>query len=414
MKTWITYLTALLMGLATALLLGDSPAVSPVLSVLSKISIDIGILLFIPMLFITFSSGIASLRKDRLTCKAAGNTILWSIVTAVILPVIAAILIRLFPVPFPVSSSAGMAPFADGFPLAVISGAASSMLTGNFFYVLASTTSFLLPVIVLAWIFGLALKPNADVIKPAYVTMNSLSEVFYRIARTYTVFGSLLVYCTSSSFFTRIYQEKTVFVSFSFTGVFVIITFALGLVVLPLIYLAFTRGKRNPYRDIIYSLAPMIAGLTSGSAVFAAPMIESTARHNLGVQKRVSSTAVPVLIIIGKAGSAAIATLSVISLIYVVTGSVPSLGVCLIVALASAAASYVSSAAAGFESVFITLCVLKMTGITLYGGEMTLIGLLPLLSGLGTAIDTEIALLGAGCAGVSLETDINPIYKDIV
>lgn len=414
MKTWITYLTALLMGLATALLLGDSPAVAPVLSFLSELSIDIGIIIFLPMLFITFASGTASLRKDHLTGKAALNTILWSIATTVILPIIAAILIKIFPMPFPISSTAGMEPLSAGFPLAVLSGSASAALSGTFFYVLASSTSFLLPVIILAWIFGLSLKPSADVIKPAYVTMNSFSEAFYRIARTYTVFGYVLIFCTSAQFFAKLYQEKTVLVAPSFTWEFAIITFALAMVILPLIYLLFTRGKKNPYKNIIFSHAPLLAGLTSGSVVFAAPMVESVARHNIGIQKRVSSTAVPALLIIGKGGSAAIATLSVIALIHTATGAVPAFGICLLVALLSALISYVSSTAAGFESIFIAICVLRMAGINLYGGEMTLLGVLPLLSGLGAVLDTEIALLGASAAGVAIETDVNPDYKDIV
>lgn len=414
MKTWITYLTALLMGFATALLFGDSSVAASVLSVLSEIAIDIGIVLFIPILFITFASGIASLRRDAFTTKVVGNTVLWSIVTAILLPIIAAFIITIFPVNFPVSSTAGMESFADGLPMAVLSGSASAQLTGNIFCVLASSVTFLIPVIVLAWIFGVSLKPNADVVKGAYGTMNSFAEAMYRISRAFTIFGYILVYFTSSEFFLSIYQEKTIFAAPRFTAVFVLITVALTLVALPLIYLVFTQGKRNPYRDIIRSLAPMIAALTSRSAVFSAPMVESTARNNLGMQKRVVSTSVPLLLILGKAGSASIATISVLALITAATGAAPSMSVGLIVALAAAAASYASSAAVGFESVFIALCVLKMTGISLYGGEMTLIGLLPLLSGLGNVIDAEIALLGAGSAGVKIDTDVNPVYKDIV
>lgn len=402
------------MGLATTLLFGDSTMISTVLYTLSSISLNIGMLVFLPMIVICLAAGTASLRKDKLTPSVILPSLLWTVATAIILPVVAVLLLSAFPVVFPVSSTAGGQGFSSSFVSSVLASGRASLMTGNIFYTLATTSSFLLPVIIIAWILGYALKPNADVIKPAYTVMNSFSEVMYRIARAYSVLGYILVYCTSAYFFTSLYQEKTIFAAPTFLVTYILIVLALAVIVLPLLFVAFTKGKRNPYKVLFRSIAPAVAGLTSGSFLFASPVMISCSRHSLGVQKRVASTTIPLFSIIGKAGSAAVASLSAISLVYAVTGTVPTVGQSIVIALCCGVASFTASVASGFESIFITLCAFRLTGISLYGAEATLIGLMPLISGLGAIIDVEAAMLGTAAAGNLIETDINAPYKDII
>lgn len=414
MKIWITYLAAMFMGLATTLLFGDSTMISTILYTLSSISLNIGMLVFLPMIVICLAAGTASLRKDGLTPSVILPSVLWAIVTAIVLPVLAALLLTAFPVAFPVSSTAGGQGFSSSFISSVFASGTSALMTGNVFYTLATTSSFILPVIIIAWVLGYALKPNADVIKPAYTVMNSFSEVMHRIARAYSVFGYILVYCTSAYFFTELYQEKTVFAAPTFLLTYILIVLALTVVVLPLLFVIFTKGKKNPYKVLFRSIAPAVAGLTSGNFLFASPIMISSSRHSLGVQKRVASTTIPLFTIIGKSGSASIAALSALSLVYAVTGTVPTIAQAVVIALCAGLAAFASSFAAGFESIFIILCIFRLTGISLYGAEATLIGLMPLITGLGTLIDTEAAMLGTAAAGNLIETDINAPYKDTI
>lgn len=414
MKTWITYLAALFMGLATTLLFGDSAVINSVFYNLSSISLNIGILLFLPMIVICLSSGLASLRKDGLTASITAGSILWVIVTAIILPVAAVLIQSVFPVVFPVSSSAGGQGIASSFITSVFSSGAASLMTGNVYYTLATTSTFILPVVIISWILGYALKPNADVIKPAYAVMNSFSEVLHRISRAYTVFGYILVYCTSTYFFTNLYQEKTVLAAPLFALTYILIVLGLILVVLPLLFLIATKGKVNPYKVIFRSIAPAVAGLTSTNILFTAPIMISSARHNLGTQKRIASTAIPFFTIFSKAGSSTLAALSAVSLIYAVTGTLPTVSQSVIIALAAGAAGLTASLATGFETIFIILCTFRLTGISLYGAEAALIALLPFIGGLGTLLDTEVAMLGTAVCSNMAKTNINPPYKDIL
>ena len=181
MKTWITYLASILLGLATTLLLGDSIYISSLISTLSQIVMNVGLLLFIPLVLVGFSSGVASLRKDNLGSNNLKGIVLWSVVTALILPICATLLFTLYPVAFPVTSTAGQESFSDSLLVSMFSSAGNQLLSGNPFYTLATASSFILPVVIISWILGYALKPNADVIKPAYSIVNSFSEVMFRL-----------------------------------------------------------------------------------------------------------------------------------------------------------------------------------------------------------------------------------------
>ncbi len=414
MKTWITYLAALFLGFATTLLFADSVVVYSVLFTLTGIALKIGTLLFLPMILVALASGVASLRKDQLGRKVLSSGIAWSVVTAVVLPVAAALLIRAANIGFPVSSTAGSSGSFSAILPTALTEAAGELLTGNIFYTIVRSTEFLLPVIIFSWILGYALKPNADVIKPAYITMNSFSEVLFRISRTYTVFGYILVYCSSAFFFTQLYQEKTIFASPRFLIAYVLICCALSLVVLPLLFLVFTKFKRNPWQVLFRSITPTIAALTTGSYIFSAPMMVSSARHNIGVQKRVAATAVPLFNVIGRAGSAAIAAMSAITLTAAVTGSMIGMKEAIILALCCSLASFASSVAGGVEVIFIIAAAFSLTNINLYGAEMTVVGLLPLITGLGCLIDIQVGMLGSLICGRRIETDIVPPYKDLI
>ncbi len=414
MKTWITYLAALFMGLATTLLFGDSVYISSVLSTLSGLVGSIGVLLFIPLVLIGFSAGVASLRKDGLGGKNLAGIISWSVVTAVLLPVISALLFTLHPVSFPVSSTAGYEAFPESFITSVFTSAGRELLMSNVYYTLATSTGFILPVVIIAWILGYALKPNADVIKPAYMTINSFSEVMFRLSRTYTVFSYIIVYIASAQFFTGLYQEKTVFVAPEFLIVFLSVTAILSLIVLPILYAVFTKGKRNPYKDTFRSISAMTAGLTTSNILTVAPIAEATGRHGNGVQKRVSATAVPLFTMIGRGGTASITALSALALITAVTGNAPDIRTALIIASFSALASFTTSIATGFEVMFTLLIVFRMSGISLYGAEMTVLGILPLVNGLAIMLDAQIMMLGSVVASRFIRTDVKPPYKDIL
>lgn len=413
MKTWITYIAALLMGLATALLIEDSAEALNIASTVSSFMINLCICIAVPVIFITFSSGIASLGRDKLGKRAFLATVLWAIVTTLVMALIGALLSLALPVSFPITSSAGNPQgILTNHVSYLISNGLNLLYPRNALWSVISATNFILPVIIVAWIFGLALHPSSDIIRPAYTTMNSFSEVMYRISRTCAVYGFFLVYVTSTYSFMALYQEKTIFVAPRFFAMLLIGTASIILIIIPFLYALFTGFKKNPYRILFRSLSVAIAAFASNNIISIIPMAEGTSRQNIGVQKRVASVSIPLLAVIGKGGSAFISTASLISLFIATTGTIPSLSVMLIAAAAIAAVSFISSIAVGTESIFITVAALGFLGINLYGAENAMIALLPLIGGLGVMIDSLIVTIGSNVAANFIDTEMEVPYKD--
>ena len=184
------------------------------------------------------------------------------------------------------------------------------------------------------------------------------------------------------------------------------------LILLPLLFAAFTGFKKNPYKALYRSLPAAIAGLSAMNGVSIIPIEEGISRYSLGVQKRISSVSIPLLSVIGKGGSAFVSAIAMISLFEATTGTMPELSVMLIAAAAAALVSLISSAAIGTEAIFIIVLSLRILGINLYGAENAVLALLPLIGGIGAMIDALIATLGSNIAAVFVDTDIDVPYKD--
>lgn len=415
MKTWISYLAATAFGLAATLLFGESALFSQTMYTITALLVQLGGFVLIPLVFIGFSSGIASLRKDSKGGVFARTTILWSILTTLLLTVAAAAVFRFLPALFPATSSAGSAKET----LAIITPQSlsqifSSVLPVNPFYMLVSAESFLFPIIVIALILGYFLKPNLEVIRPAYVTMNSFSETMFRLAKAFTTAGFFFIFFASAYWFTHMQYEGTLFVAGRFLLMLLATTLGVLFVVLPLLFGIVSRFRLNPYKVLYRMLAPAISALFSGSIFFSSPMTISLSRHNLGVQKRVSATSVPLYTIVGRGGSAMIATLSVLSLLYAASGQMPSEKVLVIVALSTSLFSYLSPLYLGWEVFFIATITLQFLKLDLYGAELTIIGLMPLLNGLGIMVDSYIAAFGAAYTTSRMGVKIDSSYRDII
>lgn len=401
MKTWITYLVATFMGLATTLLLGQFDTYITFIQSFSSLVIQFGGFILFPIVLITFTSGIASLRKDKMGGRLAGATFVWTVLSSLVLSLFGVALFAIMPISFPASSSAGAATSAViEYIETSISLVRDTFSPVNPFYSMASTQNFLAPIVFIAFLFGYFLKPSSDVLRPAYVTINSFSEVMYKMSRAFTIYGFALVYIVSASFFAVLQDEATVFVAPRFVFSLVLLALVTIFAILPLIFAITTSFKENPYKILYRSLGSAAAGLFSGNIFFATPISFSLSRMNLGVQKRVSSTSISLTTIFARGGSAMVSSFTIASLIYATTGTLPSFSLSIFIALCSTFVSFFSSLFLGFEVFFITYFTLKLLSIDLHTAEMSLIGILPLLCGIGTMIDVLIGMFTSATANI--------------
>jgi len=401
MKTWITYLVATFMGLATTLLLGHFDSYITFIQSFSTLLIQFGGFVLFPIVLITFTSGIASLRKNGMGGRLAASTFVWTVLSTLLLSFVGVFLFFLMPVSFPVTSSAGAGTSA----VIEYIKTSFSLIKDVFepvnpFYSITATQNFLLPIVLVAFLFGYFLKPSSDIIKPAYVTVNSFSEVMYKICRSYTIYGFAFVYVLAAAFFATLQDEATIFVAPKFFFTIIGVSFFTIFIILPLLFVIIIGFKENPYKILYRTMGASIAGLFSANIFFATPINFSLSRMNLGVQKRVSSTSISLTTIFARGGSALIASFTTSSLIFAATNQMPTINLLVFIALVSAFISFICSAFLGFEVFFIIYFSLKLLNIDLFNAEMTVVGLIPLLCGLGTMLDVIIGALGSAVSNI--------------
>ena len=389
---------------ATAYTFSSSTPLLKMMSAATSFLTGVAALLFLVVSFVTIASGTASLRKNRLGGRTVRITIFWAVVTTLILSLLGVILANGIPQIFPVSSSAG----------------------GNYTEVLSSFTSsidaldagsiigkFFLPLVFAAFILGAALTPSSDVIRPAYTVMNSFSEAIYRIQRTAAYFGAFYVYVAGTAFFLNIWQEKTAFVSPKPFVALALSVLLVIMVVLPLLYAIFTGFRKNPYGVVGRGLAGLLTAFLSSNIYASSLMGESLSRSNMGIQKRLSSTATPLSILIARGGTAFVSTLTTVTLLKTLGAEISTFAL-VILALTISGLSLVSSFFPGVEIAVVSVFAIRFLNINVYGAEAAIVALLPILNGFAIMIDVLISFMASAIVGARTKTDAKIPLKDTI
>jgi len=393
MKTWITYPAAVIFGISASLLLQDWQPYTVILQTVVPVARQIGIFVLFPIVFSLTTAAVASLRRYKDTVIIFSSAVFWGLFTALILSFVGLGLALVIPFEFSAFSSASSTEIF----LFDFSTLKQIVMNDNAFKYFTLNSETLLPLIIIAVIIGIALRPDREAIRPAYVVVNSFAEGMLRLARIFTVIGPLLLLFISAQWFSTfplevlISSENLLFAG----GVFVAMLAAL-FIVLPLLFGLFTLFKGgNPYSMILGSLGALIATGFSGNFLFGTTPILALSQKNCGVRKRVGGISIPILTMLGRGGSAMIATYVLVKMLQSL-GTPLSLQTLVFIALFSALFSLVSSFSPGFEVIFILLMIFQWvqadSGIIYSSGILLLLPILRLTS---LMVDTMVTVYGA-------------------
>ena len=413
MRIGLSYLFAAIFGVSTAIIFKDSTLLANGLTGISKVFYNLGTAMFILLIIFTLPAAVASLKKDKILGKASAVNLLVIFKFAITLPVIAVLMFYLFKTSFPTTSSASLTSTSSTFISSVFLNIKSLILeTTNFFTLGIYPYTLALPLVVLAIIIGLAFTPSTDVVKPAYVVLNSFSEVMYRLSKMFTLFSYIMVFFFANQLTLALIIDETIFVRLDFVIYVLAFTAITYLVVTPLIFLVFSKGKLNPYKKSYLGLSLM--AFFSGSSSYTSVVTMNVARNNLGVQKRITSFATIINNVFAKGGTAAIATIVIFSLLHSYQ-SLPTSFLDIVYLLAFIIiASFLSSLAYNTELIFTVFFALSLANINLYGAEMSILGIVVLLNGLALVLDSQIALLSSALIAIKTNTDIEVAQKDLI
>ncbi|MGI6433164.1 MAG: cation:dicarboxylate symporter family transporter [Sphaerochaetaceae bacterium] len=395
MKTWITYPAAIVLGFSAHLLLGGMPAYETVLDLVVPLAKQIGIFMVFPIVFVMLSGATASLRRFKEGPIVLFSTLFWGLFTTLALS-FGGMGLTLVPLPsfvqysFPPAAAPNLS-FFD------FSAFRSLFIADNAFVQFSASSVSLLPVIVIALLVGIAMRPNKEIIRPAYVVLNSFSEVMGRLARLFTSFGALLMLFISADWFRTPGLLQTAMDSKWYVASLMAGLLATLLILLPLLFALFTgfRGG-NPYRMTFGSIGAYLASGVTGSLLFGTNALLALSLQNSKARKRVVGFNVPLLTLIGRGGSALVATFSVITLLQS-TGAALDIKARIFIALFSGLFSLVCSLSPGVEVPFISIMVLK--GIGLEYASTAVVGvmvvLLPLIQLASLYIDAAVIAFGS-------------------
>ncbi len=421
MKTWLTYLAAAAMGLAFQVNFKESSFFYETMNFMANLTLRLGIFMVFPLVLVSMTAGTASLKREK---GANGfvwiSTICWSLLTTVLLSISAALLFKVFPIAFPSTSTSATTTENATQLITTLSQSTVSKLNSanplsiNLFLNLIKTSDCLIPVIFVALVLGYALRPTTEVIRPAYIVLNSLSEVMFRLVKKISQLMWIAVFFISGMWYETLWADRTIFHSWRWVVMFCIVGFGTLLVIIPLIYAIATGFKRNPYKQIRRLLSASTAAFFSVNYMFSMPALYTDCRINLGIQKRVVATALPLHSVITKGGSAMIGTLCSCSLVLAVSGRMPTTTELITIALACTLVSYVSCLHAGYEVLFCSAMAMSLINSNLSIMAVSILGVLPMMNGIALLFDTLLAGLGTSFTAVYLNADCNIREKDIV
>lgn len=396
MKTWITYPAALLLGFSTNLLLGGWAPYEMTLDIVVPLIKQLGLFIVFPIVFVTFASAVASIRRFKEGGRLFFGSLVWGLISTLALSFVGVAVAMYLPQStqaLALSSSA--VPSFSFFDFTTLK---EMILSGNAFNQFTATTLTLLPLMFIAWLLGIVMKPDREMARPAYVVLQSFGEVMYRLARLFTAIGALFLLflsadmCRNLPAMSALIEPSKLF--FLALGGVVL---AVILVILPLLFMILTlfRGG-NPWRVLIGSYPSFIITAMTGSMLFGTTSLLAVAQQNNGAKKRAAGLSVPILTFLGRGGSALVATMTIIFIIQAMTGASVEVTHMVYIALFSALFSLLSSFSIGLEVPFIVVMVLQ--GIQMGAHPVvlaTVVTLLPLLQMAALFLDAASISFGS-------------------
>lgn len=395
MKTWITYPVAIILGFSAQLLLGGSPYYEKLLDLSVPFVRDLVFFILFPVVFILFAAAVASTRRHKDTSAVFSLTIVWALFTTLILSFGAMFLTFLVPqglISFSGASGEGL--ITQFFDFKALRGL---FLSDNAFTQFTVSSFSLLPILVVAFLVGIVMRPNKEEIRPAYVVLNSFSEVAIRLSRLFAILSALFLIVISASWFRNTNITALLKDSYWYVLALGAIALATIVVVLPLLYTIFTLFKgQSPYRIGFRAYPALFSSALAGNLLFGTTSLIALSNQNNKVRKRVAATSIPILTIIGRGGSAMVATFTIIEMLKAVNQGPLSILTMIFIALFSALFSIAAAFSPGFEVPFIVMMVLY--GFN-YPSVSTAVGsliiLLPLIQLVSILIDSAIAAYGS-------------------
>ena len=395
MKIWLKTVLAAAAGLLLgALLSRRGGPVAELLPPLARVATRVGGYAVFPAIFFGLVIGTYQLRAAgaalrvyrRLALYLAGATILLGGAG------IGSVLL-LGPERIPVVAIAEPARYEiPGLPETV-----AAVIPANLFRAFAGGRALLLPVVVLALVLGFNLNFDPAVTAPLIQLADALSRLFFHVnSLVVEVFWIAVVAISAATLSTLAGAELALYRELIIILIINVLVLYLGLFP-ALLYLL---GERpNPYRCLYAALGPALTGAVTGDAYVGAGSLLVHGRASFGLPRMVTSAAVPLFTLFGRAGTALVTGLSYLVVLRSYTSFEVSAGQVLWAALFTILISFLVGAAPG-QGAMVSLALLwALSGHGQSEGYLIVQPIAPLLISTAVLLDVTTAALAAHLTG---------------
>ena len=379
MKIWIKLLIGSLIGLAAGFFIPVQA--QGLFDSVSSLLVGIGRYALFPFIFFSLGIGTSELRQEKRLLRVYFSVFKYLVLAAGLLIIIGTLSVLVFPperIPITIEADRAFT------PVSVIDGL-KTVFPRNLFAVFFGSGDFLLPVVVLAFLLGLNMDFDRQLTRPVVQLFDSLSRIFYHL-------NSLIVELFAIALI-AIAAARISHLSHAELGMYkqIIIIVAVDVVVVAFgvfpgaLYLMGIR--ENPYRWLYASIGPAIAGLFTGDQYISLGIVSKHGKESLGVPRMVGSAVYPLFAILGRAGTAMVATVSFILILRSYSSLEITFLQTLWVMFFSFVVSFILGAMPGNGAFFAIFMLCSLYAKGLQEGYLILKTIAPLLVSFGAFID---------------------------
>ena len=387
-KTLFKYLIGTVVGLAAGFLLKPGDGVASALVAAGEFSVRIGRYLLIPLIFFSFTVAVTKLRRMGKLGTLLSRSGLYMAAAAAGLALIGTFVA--WAVGF------GRIPVVPGarpdMEMTSLGAMARGILQMNGFKALVGNPSFLLPVVIPAFILGWHLHHDREIAEPTFNLFDSLSRVLYRANRYLLALMPILLAVLSAGAVIGARRVVDIKRFFPLLGIVLGLTVILIFGIYPLV-LWLLGGRRSPWKALAGTGGALLGAFVSGSPLFNYGNFTFHLKENLKVRRHTAAVTAPVYLMFARAGTAMVSAVCMLTVIR----SYSSLEITLFQAAWTALFSFLVSFALPAAPDRGLTAALVMMG-ALYGrglddGWLILAPALPLLALVTAVLDTATAAL---------------------
>ncbi len=302
MKTPYRYLIGIAVGVCAGLFLPLGNQITSFIDLGSKISLYLGQYLALPLIFFTLPVAVTQLRRDGKLGRLIFRSVFLVVISSAVLSVLGLIMAWV--------SSSGRIPVIAGTYTGEMPVKFMDIMKGVF----TGDTSYILTLIVPAFILGWHFFHDREVAEPAYNFFDSLSRILYRAESYIMLLMPFMLALLSAS---ALMHTRSVTDFQRYWG-FIGIIFGVCAVIVFFIYpfiLRISGRSKTPWRDLTGIIGALAGALFSGSPLFNYGNLVRHLKENLNVPRKNAGVTAPFYLMFARGGTAFIAAFSMLTII---------------------------------------------------------------------------------------------------